>query len=301
MKDYSPGIYTNIPFEEYNALPYLRNSYLKKLGSSCPAAAQIETPGDSPALIIGRASHAFILEGEAEFNKSFMVMPADMPKKPTAAQINAKKPSLESIYAVEMWNRFAMLAGKKEIISAEDFATIKGMKESIRSHDFARTLLSEGVSEQTAIFDIVVAGQPVRCKVRPDRTPSTKMAVLLDLKTCADASYRGFLNACYKFGYFHQAAMYIDGYNIARDVMIAEHGWSEEDNPAMDAFAFIAVEKTPPYCVAVYTLMGNNSLLLDGRSQVLQNVATELNCRRMGYYPAYQDPGAQELLSFSDR
>jgi exodeoxyribonuclease VIII len=300
MKEYRPGIYTDIPFEEYNALPYLRNSYLKKLGSSCPAAAQIDN-GDSPAMAIGRASHAFILEGETEFNKSFLVLPADMPKKPTAAQVNAKKPSPESIYAVEMWNRFAMLAGNKEIISADDFAVIKGMKESIRSHDFARTLLKEGVSEQTAIFELVVAGQPVLCKVRPDRTPSTKMAVLLDLKTCADASYRGFLNACYKFGYFHQAAMYIDGYNSAREVMIADHGWNPVDNPPMDSFAFIAVEKTPPYCVAVYTLMGDNSLLIEGRSQLLQNVATELNCRRMGYYPAYQDAGAQELLPYSER
>jgi hypothetical protein len=47
--------------------------------------------------------------------------------------------------------------------------------------------------------------------------------------------------------------------------------------------------------------MGDNSLLIEGRSQLLQNVATELNCRRMGYYPAYQDAGAQELLPYSER
>ena len=296
----NPGIYQNISFAEYNALPYLRNSYLKKL-SICPASAQIETNGTTTALTIGRASHALILEGEAAFNKEFMVAPADAPKKPTSAQINAKKPSAAAVHSIQWWNQFNTLAHGKEIISAEDYAMLQGMDRAVKTHPFAKTLLAEGVSEQTVVADIEVDGEMIRCKSRPDRTPSTKMACMIDLKSCADASYRGFLNACYRFSYFHQAADYIECYNSALEVMINEHGWSREENPPMDAFVFIAIEKEPPYRCEVYTLQGDNNLLIQGREDFYMNLRTEVQCRKQGFYPHYLDAGAQELLPFNER
>lgn len=295
-----PGIYQNVPFAEYNALPYLRNSYLKKL-SEFPAAAKVETNGNSPALIIGRASHAYILEGKAAFDKEFVVAPADAPKKPTSAQINAVKPSVTGLHSIAWWNQFNTLAHGKEIISAEDFQTIQGMDNSVKTHPFAKTLLADGVSEQTAIFDAEVNGEMIRCKCRPDRTPSSKTATLIDLKSCQDASFRGFLNACYRFGYFHQAGMYCEGYNTALEVMINDHGWDRAEHPDIDMFVFICVEKTAPYRVECYHLPGENSLLIQGRDDFYANLAIEMECRKQGFYPHYKDAGAQELLPFSER
>lgn len=295
-----PGIYQNVPFAEYNALPYLRNSYLKKM-SEFPAAAKVETDGNSPALLIGRASHAYILEGQAAFDKEFVVAPADAPKKPTSAQINAVKPSATGQHSIAWWNQFNTLAHGKEIISAEDFLIIQGMDNSVKTHPFAKTLLSDGVSEQTVVADIEVNGEMVRCKARPDRTPSSKMACMIDLKSCVDASYRGFLNACYRFGYFHQAGNYIEVYNAGLEVMIRDHGLSRDDNPPMDAFIFIAIEKTAPFRCEVYTLQGDNSLLIQGRDEFYANLAIEMECRKQGFYPHYKDAGAQELLPFSER
>lgn len=295
-----PGIYQNIPFADYNAMPYVRNSYLKKLTKGCPAAVKVEDE-EKDHLTLGRAIHALVLEGQQAFQKDFIVSPQDAPGKPTAAMLNAKKPSAESIYKIEWWSQFERMSAGKSIITYDDFVSIQEINSAVRNHPFARTLLADGLSEQTAIFDAPINGEMIRCKVRPDRTPSSKTACLIDLKSTVDAGYDAFLRACYRFGYFQQAAFYIDGYNEALRVMVEEHGWSREDHPEIDAFVFIAVEKAAPFRVEVYTLMGDNSLLIRGREDYINGLRIEQECRKNNFYPNYRDAGAQELVAFSER
>ncbi|OHD24886.1 MAG: hypothetical protein A2Y38_16270 [Spirochaetes bacterium GWB1_59_5] len=285
----SPGIYQNIHHRDYNDIDALRNSYLKKI-RKCAASAQVEDPDDTKALIFGRAAHAMTLEGDDAFHSEFIVLPDEAPKRPTDRQIFAKKPSPETLYAVDWWNRFTAQSNGKSILTKADYQTLQGVRNSVRSHPFAKLLLTEGVSETTVIFEVECNGQKVLCKVRPDRTPAVQMKVLIDLKTTEDAGYDAFIRSCKKFGYFQQAAFYIDGYNAVRG-----------DLPEMDSFAFIAVEKKPPYRCEVYTLSGDSTFLLEGRQQYQDAIKREIECRAQGFfYPNYVNAGCQELLPYSE-
>lgn len=283
-----PGIYHGVHHRDYNDIDALRNSYLKKI-LKCPANVLVEDSEETKALVLGRAAHAMTLEGDDAFHSEFVVLPEEAPKRPTDRQIFAKKPSPETVYAVEWWNHFYIRAAGKGILTAEDYQRLCGMRDSVRSHPFAKLLLAEGVSETTVVFDVEVDGQKVRCKVRPDRTPAVKMKVLIDLKSTEDAGYDAFLRSCKRFGYFQQAAFYIDGYNSARN-----------DGPEMDSFAFIAVEKKPPYRCEVYTLGGDSTFLIEGRQQYLAAIKIELECRQRGAYPNYVNAGCQELVPYSE-
>lgn len=303
----APGIYQGIHHTDYNRIDALRNSYLKKLGK-CPANAQVVEDGDeSKALIFGRASHAMVLEGMGAFNAEFVVQPEGAPKRPTSAQINAKKPSPETLYAIDYWNEFNAQANGKTVITRDDYEAILGVQNAVETHPFARTLLGTGVSESTVIAELDINGTKVRCKVRPDRTPAPKMRVLLDLKTAEDVGYDAFIRQCRKFGYFQQAAYYIDCYNAVRALpMVLDGGiWkldrSAAASPAMDAFAFIAVEKKAPFRCEVYTLTGDNAFLIEGRDLYQAALRTELECRKKGVYPHYVDAGCQELVPYSER
>jgi hypothetical protein len=284
------GIYQGISHRDYNAIDALRNSYLKKLGK-CAANAKVEDPDDTKALIFGRAAHVMTLEGDDAFHSEFVILPEGAPKKPTDRQIFAKKPSPETLYAIDWWEKFRANAQGKTILSLDDYETLRGVRDSVRSHPFAKLLLAEGVSETTVVFDVEVNGQKIRCKCRPDRTPAKEMRCLIDLKTTEDASYDAFLRTCFKYGYLSQASFYLDGYNAVKN----------PDDPELDAFVFIAAEKKPPFRVEVYSLGADNSLLIRGREIYEEALRLEVKCREQGFYPAYQNAGAQELLAFSER
>ena len=64
---------------------------------------------------------------------------------------------------------------------------------------------------------------------------------MLDLKTCVSAEYHAFQRSLATYRYYVQAAFYLDGATEATG------------EPHKD-FIFIAVEKSPPFSVALYTL-----------------------------------------------
>lgn len=277
-----PGIYQGIPAATYHGLPFVSNSYLKRL-HKCPANAKVDALEETKALIFGRAAHVMTLEGDDVFNSEFIIVPEDAPKRPTVLQLFAKKPSPETLYARDWWDHFTRNANGKTVLTREDYDTLRGVRDSVRSHPFAKLLLLDGVSETTVIFDLDVTGQNVRCKCRPDRTPSPHLRTLLDLKTTEDAGYDAFLRSCVKFGYITQAAFYIDGYNAVRG-----------NAPEMDSFAFIAVEKKPPYRCEVYTV--DRDFLKWGQMEYQRLLKIEAECRRNNNWPQYQNAGADDLI-----
>jgi hypothetical protein len=303
-----PGIYHGIPAEHYFDLPYASNSFLKKL-HKCPAAAKVVDEDDTKARIFGRAAHTLTLEGDDAFNSEFIVLPDDAPKKPSDRERFAKKPSPETLFRCDWWDRFTANSNGKAVTTRDDYSLLRGVRDAAHGHPFAKMLLAEGVSETTVIFDVKIAGMIIRCKCRPDRTPSVEMATLIDLKTTADASEVAFLRDAIKFGYIQQAAFYIDGYNSVRHLPMKKNAsgiWEHDKKapvaPEMDAFAFIAVEKKAPFMCEVYPV--KRDFLMWGRGQYEYCLKKEAECRNtrnpatgeMGYWPAYSNAGAQDLI-----
>ena len=294
-----PGIYHNIPAEHYFDLPYVSNSYLKKM-DLCPAAAKVELDNeDTKARIFGRAAHTMTLEGDDAFNSEFIVLPEDCPKKP----------SPETLMRVDWWHRFMMNSNGKTIVSRDDYDLLRGLRNSVKSHPFGKMLLAEGVSETTVIFDVKIGGMIIRCKCRPDRTPSVAMATLIDLKSTMNAAYDSFLRDAIKYGYIQQGAFYIDGYNSVRHLPMKRNAngvWEHDKKapiaPEMDAFAFIAVEKKAPFRCEVYTV--DRDFFMFGRGQYERLLKLEVTCRttrhpedgELGYWPNYVNAGAEDLI-----
>jgi exodeoxyribonuclease VIII len=125
-----------------------------------------------------------------------------------------------------------MVAAGKDIHSQEDWANALGIQDAVSNHDEASRLLDlcehKEITVVNTLADMLVKG-------RLDAY-SPKNAVILDLKTCEDASPSGFISAIRGYRYDRQAAFY--------SALTGEKC----------RFWFIAVEKEPPYAVGLYDI-----------------------------------------------
>lgn len=125
----------------------------------------------------------------------------------------------------------------KPTLSDEDYYVLQAMAASIQAHPAALELLSaKGVAENSFLWVDPITG--LQCKCRPDWL--TDM-VIVDLKSCKDASFASFQKEVAAYRYDVQGAYFSDGVRA----VLNDH--------ARD-FVLIAVEKEPPYAVAVYKL-----------------------------------------------
>ena len=68
-----------------------------------------------------------------QFDKRFFVMPDDV-KKPTLAQINAKKPSPESIEQIARWNEMQARIGDRTTINSDQLADAQRLADAVRDN-----------------------------------------------------------------------------------------------------------------------------------------------------------------------
>jgi len=108
------------------------------------------------------------------------------------------------------------------------------------------------------------------CKGRFDEI-GRRAGVIVDLKTTRDASREAFSRAIYTIGYYIQAAHYIAG---AKALGIDA-----------DRFGIIAVEKDPPYAVAIYEVSG--AALYDGERERRKLLELYAQCEESGEWPGY--------------
>lgn len=119
-----------------------------------------------------------------------------------------------------------------------EYQMLKDMRERVYSHPVVSWLLDGSLASENSFFwDEPRTGVPLKC--RPDLLNVTE-GWIIDWKTTTDASKRGFASSVSKFYYHLQVPWYQQG------VM------QFFDKPFR--FAFVCVEKHPPYNVAVYTL-----------------------------------------------
>jgi hypothetical protein len=109
---------------------------------------------------------------------------------------------------------------------------IQKMTKSVRRHPGASLFLNmAGAAEESFYWIDEATG--LLCKCRPDyRIPERR--ILVDLKSCEDASPEAFARTIFNYTYYIQAGFYLDGVSQ----VLAE---------PYRTFIFIAVEKTPPY------------------------------------------------------
>ncbi len=190
-------------------------------------------------------------------------------------------------HPVQLWSdvvaEWELNNGHRTVLSEDGWQQVMDMRDSLLAHPMAsRMLKADGRAEVSVYWKDEETG--VDCRVRPDFWAFSKR-VVIDLKTTEDASREGFSRTVAKWGYHRQAAMYLHGCRQA----IRQSG---SDIPAPEAFAFIAIEKKPPYLVAVYVLQGESFGL--GKAIFRRDLNHYARCLKDGAWPGYSDT-IQEL------
>lgn len=209
------------------------------------------------AMRLGSMLHCYVLEGE-QFHQRYAVMPdfsqdaRNVTAKGQRSTSKATKFYEESVAAWRAENCDTIT------ITSDELALADTISKAILSHDQAGALVLAAGDVETPIFwhDVL----PKRC--RPDKI-IRDFGVIVDLKTCEDASPQGFARAAAKYRYDIQAAHYREG---------ALHQYGEPFR-----FIFLAVGKHPPHEVALYELTDDD---LEAAERKCDELITEIARRQ---------------------
>lgn len=259
------GLVRDLPGERYHSIAAMSAGGLKRMRQS-PAhfyGLQIDpnrpTPGEpTAAMKNGTLVHCCIFEPEAVESRYVV--------KPVGMKFTTKDGMA--------WRD----AQTREIVEAEQMAAARAQAAAIRALPDVAALLADGYGEASAFWIDGDTGE--LCKCRPDWTsPAGDGVILVDGKTCQDASPDGFGRAIWNFDYWLQAAWYSDGFTAATGLPV--HG-----------FVFAAVESAWPHAAAAYML--GDDVLDKARAENRRLLNLYAECRRTGVWPGYQ-AGIQQI------
>lgn len=232
--------------EEYHSIPAVNASLLKQIARSpAHARAYMTAPQETTAAMAFGTAFHACVLEPEKFAENYIVFSGDRRTK-------AGKEDYEAI-----------LKANRIPLSDDDYSTITLMAGAIGDHDAAASFVRdrEGNAEASVFWRDERTG--LQCKCRPDIWLGK---VLVDVKTTDDASPEGFAKSIVKYGYHLQAAHYLEG-------------------TGAESFVFVAVEKKPPYAVAVYVLdQLSLQYAIDKRNALLDYWA---DCQKAALFPAY--------------
>lgn len=279
----SPGHHPEMSNDAYHGSDGISKSHLDDIAGLSPlhyfhkrVDPDREPEEKTPALVFGDALHKAVLEPDL-LESNFITAPADAPKRPSSKQRTAKKPSIETLEAIDFWDAFAKKAAGKTVLDMDDLTRIKKARDAVHRHPIAGPLLRGGQSEQTFFAICPRTGALIKA-----RTDYLKPGMIVDLKSTEDASPESFGKSSYNFRYDVQAAWYPYVTDAA--------GWE-----AIEHFVFVAVEKVEPFACGIYyaaeEVLGWNNIptrpLDDARFVMHQNLDLILECRARNHWPDY--------------
>ena len=260
-----PGLYYGMPNEQYHATPALSASGLKLLRSSPkhyfgnvldesrPARGTVD------AFVLGSLFHCALFE-PAQLLTRYVVKPDGHDGRTTAGKA------------------WAAQHAQHEIVDKSKMDAAIAMAGSVEALPDVAALMKVGHAETSAFWRDDATGE--LCKCRPDWfAPAGDGVILIDGKSCQDASPDGFARAIWNYGYHLQAAWYVDGFEQATGMKV--HG-----------FVFAAVESAWPHVAAAYML--GDDVLDRARAENRRLLNLYAECRRTGNWPGYA--GAISLI-----
>jgi hypothetical protein len=263
-----PGLWADVPEAHYHRLPGLSSSRMKELMRS-PAHLQavLGTPhAPTDAQRFGTAAHLAVLQPELFTER--VPKPRDIHRRTKAGKAE--------------WAELCDEYGEANIFKPDDYAHLNAIRDAVHAHPVAGELLSSGVGELTAVWPFEVAVQlddgPMaevqmvgfQGKAKVDWI-IPEVGVLIDLKTSRDAGADPFGRDFYTLGYFRQLAYY--------RAALGTLGLNVEQ------MLVVAVEKEPPYAVAVYE--PEPMAIKAGLRQAEAAIELYAECLALGSWPGY--------------
>lgn len=275
----APGIYPSTPMPLYHAWDAASNSRLSRIRQS-PAhlkAYMDAPPEDTVALMMGRAIHTAILEPD-DFDARFCIA-----EQCTAITKDGKGPRCNNsgilFDADRGWlcgvhaKGMAPIDNGRIVLKPEYYDICLNVRDNVYKHAAASRLLrGEGDVELSCVWKD--SASDVTCKARWDRhSPLIAGGAIVDIKSTVDASRNAFERAIFSHGYHRQGALYLDSADALG--IPTKH------------FVIIAVEKEPPYALAVYRL--TEGAIDAGREQLQPLLQRYATCLALDEWPGYPE------------
>ncbi|WP_431860084.1 PD-(D/E)XK nuclease-like domain-containing protein [Azospirillum sp.] len=246
-----PGIYPNIPEDEYHASNGVSVSKLK-IFAKAPAKARYGEKKEAKALSFGSLIHCAVLQSHL---LETLYHPCDLER------LNPR----DGAYKEE-----AAKAMGRELVKRPEFENALRIRDAVHKHPVAAELLKPQLLVEQSFYWIDEE-TGLLCRGRADGI-RPEMRILVDLKSTEDASEVEFGWSCRNYKYHWQDAFYRDGVEAAC-------GWTPE------AFIFLAVEKEAPFLVGAYELSPAD--LEEGRQEVRAQLTRYADCQRNNDWPGY--------------
>lgn len=225
------GVYRGMSNADYHADPAIGSTSVKAVSDS-PANLYFNPFKGSKSAHLGSAIHAALLEPDL-FRKDYTLM----------SHVTSR--------ASKEYKAEAACTNPEYILVGSEVETVTRMLESSRMNDdFMDYMAAPGASEISMFATCPETGLELKCRF--DRL-ADNAPYPLDVKSCRDATERGFSNALGQYRYHIQAAFYLYVLKLAT---------GNERNQ----FAFFAIENTAPYRNCMYYI-GEESLEL-GRQKM---------------------------------
>lgn len=259
MPNTAAGLYPGIARAEYEAIRAVNGSTLVHFERSAMHAREVmlHPPRPTEAMELGTAIHCAVLE----------------PSRFAAEYVAAPKVDRRTKDGKKEWADFETAHAGKTIISEDDFRTVTKMRDAAWSHPVAKLMLSGiGHNEVGVVWREPETGEV--CKGLIDRVSNFDgWTWVLDVKSTLDASARAFSRQIKNLHYTPKASFYLDGCNRVA--------------PRDRRFAWIAIEKTAPYAVAIYEPDGE--AIDEGRSRYMRWLRNYVEARETNLWPGYPE------------
>jgi hypothetical protein len=237
--------------EEYHGGEGVSKSTLWKSYDQTPFHAKYEKREEKPHFAVGKAAHIAILEPET--------LDARVTKGPAGRRGNKWKEALDF---AEHFNTILLTEGDyDQVMLIRDLAATVPEVRLMQDGEGMSEVSAYHVDEETGIL----------VKTRPDRYNS-KHKIIGDIKNMAKADFSSFQRDVGKFGYHVQEAMYSDV-------------WEKGAGLEVEAFFFVAFEKTEPPLVACYEL--DAEAVAEGHAIYRKALKEWAECERSGEWPGY--------------
>ena len=223
------GVFDQMPAEEYHAKTHcVSNSMLsdflrspeyfhgKYIAKTIPSKS-------TPAMAFGSLFHDAVLLGLDS----------------QAVEIPDSALSSDGHRKGKAWIEFATEHAGKSCLKRDEYAVLRNMVDAVWSHPIASRLLEpkDAAIEQSIFWHEEISGLNLRARLDYRKLTSP---LIVDLKSSADVTPRGFATSMHDFRYHTQTVFYLEA---AKAVTGHDH-----------RFVFVAVEKDPPHRVRCYEL-----------------------------------------------
>jgi len=258
------GFHPGLSWEQYRGLDALNCSTLKAY-KSCPANAKAymdKGTTETKAMALGSAFHCLALEPE-RFDLDYVLRPEGIDRRTKVGKAT--------------WLEFVEANAHRTIVDDPDaHRTTKAMLDSLQGNPHTAEILNRPNThkECAVVGELVIDRQLRRFKALFDLVDAESGDLWIDdIKTCQDASPRGFSRQSGKLEYYMQAALYMDLAD-ALDTEVA-------------GFRFLAVESKPNHLSNVYTYPFGCQEHIEGRRLYKERARTHFQCVEAGKWPGY--------------